>query len=385
MVIGRYKFKETILHFYSANYFFKRIFPRDVFYFSLTCTKFLLELIFVSSIFILAKFLALPFFTLIILFSSFLLFEFIIRIITEILPTHIIIYAYPIVNFYLTSLHYLFLPFVQLKSYLHMKIKKTSYDTMLEKKKILEMINESTLNHFFDTNNQKILASLITFKEKVAREIMIPRVDIFALNTTDTLKSVQKLFLAENYSRIPVYKKNLDNIIGILMYKDVLNLVLKKDQDILDMPIENFVKPVLYAPENKKIPQLFQELKSKQIHMAIIVNEYGGTEGIVTIEDILEELVGEIDDEYDTEEELQFKKNADGSYILDAKMSILDIEEKIGIKIPSNPEYETIGGYVFYMAGTIPLKGWALHHDEFEMEVVESKDRVIEKIRIKPC
>jgi CBS domain containing-hemolysin-like protein len=318
------------------------------------------------------------------IFALSLLGDFIIRTVTEVTPNKMVKHIFPIVNFCLIISSFCVFPIIRLRASLLAKKNKEDTGIMLGKRKILEMISESTLNHFFDANNQKILASLITFKERSAREIMVPRVDIFALNAKDNLKSVQKLFLAENYSRIPVYKDNLDNIIGILMYKDVLNLILKRDKEILDMPVENFVKPVLYSPENKKIPQLFQELKSKQIHMAIIVNEYGGTEGIVTIEDILEELVGEIEDEYDIDEELQYKKIADGSYVLDAKMTILDIEEKIGIKIPSGAEYETVGGYIFYMAGTIPQKGWALHHDDFEMEVIASKERAVEKIRIKP-
>ena len=144
------------------------------------------------------------------------------------------------------------------------------------------------------------------------------------------------------------------------------------------------MKPVIYAPENKKISKLFQEFKKEKIHLAIIVNEYGGTEGIVTIEDILEELVGEIEDEYDTEEERQFWKLPSGSVVVDAKMSIIDVEEKIGIKIPPSVEYETIGGYVFHRAGTIPSKGWKIHLEEFELEVLISNDRCIEKIRITP-
>jgi CBS domain containing-hemolysin-like protein len=118
--------------------------------------------------------------------------------------------------------------------------------------------------------------------------------------------------------------------------------------------------------------------------MAIVVNEYGGTEGIITIEDILEEIVGEIEDEFDTLEEELYSELPNGEWIVDAKMSIIDIESKLGIHLPHNPEYETIGGYVFHRAGTIPSKGWKLHHDKFELEVVSSSERCIDKIRIIP-
>ena len=119
--------------------------------------------------------------------------------------------------------------------------------------------------------------------------------------------------------------------------------------------------------------------------MAIIVDEYGGTEGVVTIEDILEELVGEIEDEYDIGEEREYLEvPGDGGWIVDAKMTLFDIEEQLGIKIPANPEYETIGGYIFHCAGTIPPKGWRLSHDNFDLEITSSNERSIKKIKITP-
>lgn len=290
--------------------------------------------------------------------------------------------------FYILLLVIPIFPFLILKRYLTLKYKREEIPfKYLAKEKILEMVHDSGLNKLLDAPSQKILTSFLTFKEKVAREIMIPRVDIFALECSETIRRASKLFLSENYSRIPVYRNSLDNIAGILMYKDVLQMVLRSGEEgvpLLDMPIENFLKPVIYAPENKKISQLFQEFKTKQIHLAIIVNEYGGTEGIITIEDILEQLVGDIADEYDIDEECSFKKLPDGNYLVNAKMSIIDLENEIGIKIPHSPEYETIGGYTFHRAGTIPAKGWTIHHDDFEIEVLSSNERSVERVRIKP-
>ena len=254
------------------------------------------------------------------------------------------------------------------------------------KGKILEMIRASELSTTLTRADQNTIASIITFKEKVAREIMIPRVDIFVLDAKTTIKEACLKLLEDNYSRIPVYQEDLDNLIGVLMYKDLLKVYSKSydDKDILDQSIESIVKPMIYAPENKKISKLFQEFKNKKIHLAIIVNEYGGTEGIVTIEDILEEMVGEIEDEYDVEEEKQFWQLPSGSIIIDAKMSIIDLENELKIKIPHSVEYETIGGYIFHIAGTIPTKGWKIHLEDFEIEVLISNERCIEKIRITP-
>ncbi|HSW87456.1 MAG TPA: hemolysin family protein [Rhabdochlamydiaceae bacterium] len=257
------------------------------------------------------------------------------------------------------------------------------------REKILEVFQESEIGAYLDKNDQKLLLSLVSFKERIAREVMVPRIDIFSLPADMTLKEAAKSILSERYSRIPVYRENVDDIIGVLLYKDVLNIYArsaeqKEQADQLNLPIENFLKPVLYAPETKKISHLLQEFRSKQIHLAIVVDEYGGTEGIVTIEDILEELVGEIADEYDISEEVMYSVLPSGGWIVDAKMSIIDIEEELGIKIPHSPEYDTIGGYIFHRAGSIPSKGWKIHHDEFDLEILSSNERSIGKIKIIP-
>src|SRR5262249_33403368 len=159
-----------------------------------------------------------------------------------------------------------------------------------------------------------------------------------------------KLLENEGYSRTPVYRTTVDNIVGVLMYKDVLSKYREYEEKgnnpaILNAPIETIQKPVLYTPETKKISQLLQEFRKKQVHLAIVVDEYGGTEGIVTIEDILEQIVGEIADEYDEAEAL-FIPQSDGSWIVDPRISILDAEEHLGIKFPEEGDYDSIGGYI---------------------------------------
>ena len=170
------------------------------------------------------------------------------------------------------------------------------------------------------------------------------------------------------------------------MYKDVLAKYMeyarKGDKAVLQSPISTLVKNVIYTPETKKISQLLQDFRKQQLHLAIIVDEYGGTEGIVTIEDILEEIVGDISDEYDQEEAL-FIPLSEGGWLIDSRMSILDIEEQLGIEIPQDGDYETIGGYIFHETGTIPEKGLMILKPEFELEVIRSNDRRVEKLRIK--
>jgi len=292
----------------------------------------------------------------------------------------------PITSIYLLIFLVLSFPFLVLTMFLSKKLKpeEQARKSFVTKDKVIEMIKDSELSTALAISDQNTIASFLTFKEKVAREIMIPRVNVFALDAKTTIKEACNYLLEENYSRVPIFHDNLDNIMGVLMYKDLLKIITKSydDTELLNNPIETIVKPVIYAPENKKISKLFQEFKSKKIHLGIIVNEYGGTEGIVTIEDILEEMVGEIKDEYDIGEDRQFWQLPSGSFVIDAKMSIIDVENQIKIKIPHSPEYETIGGYIFHIAGTIPSKGWKIHLEDFEIEVLISNERCIEKIRI---
>lgn len=254
------------------------------------------------------------------------------------------------------------------------------------KDKILEILHDAEFAPYLEPNDQKLILSVVSFKERIAREVMVPRIDMYTLDANTSVKEAAEGFLEEGYSRIPIWKDNVDNIVGTLYYKDLFTLILNHPNDSkeLEAPIEKLIKPIVYTPETKKISQLLQEFRSKQIHLAIVVDEYGGTEGIVTIEDILEELVGEIADEYDYDEEALYSILPSGGWIVDAKMTIIDIEDELGIKIPQSPEYDTIGGFIFHKAGTIPSKGWRLHQDHFDLEVLSSSERTLEKIRVTP-
>ncbi len=246
--------------------------------------------------------------------------------------------------------------------------------------KVLELLQESEIGSYLDPNEQKLILSVVSFKERIAREVMVPRINIFSLNADISLEEAAANFLKEGYSRIPVYKDSVDNIIGVLHYKDVLNIYVAQKQS--QVKIEPLLKPVLYTPETKKISHLLQEFRVKQIHLAIVVDEWGGTEGIVTIEDILEELVGEIADEYDVGPQELYTTLTGGGWVVDSKMSIIDIQEELGVMIPIGPEYDTIGGYIYHRAGAIPSKGWKIHHDDFDLEVVSSNERAVEKVQI---
>lgn len=255
------------------------------------------------------------------------------------------------------------------------------------KQEIIDIIQEAQLSPDINRHDKKLIESVLSFRERIAREVMVPRVNVFSLSADTSIKEAARLISAEGYSRIPIYRNTVDEIVGVIMYKDIMakfrDYEANNDPRILEAPVETIQKNILYTPETKKISNLLQEFRKKQVHLAIVVDEYGGTEGIVTIEDILEEIVGDISDEYDEEEAL-FVPQHDGSWIVDARMSIFDAEEMLGIKIPQEGDYDTIGGYVFHCAGAIPSKGFLIHQDEFELEILDSNERVVEKIRIKP-
>lgn len=255
------------------------------------------------------------------------------------------------------------------------------------KQEIIDIIHEAELEHGINRQDKQLIESVLSFKDRIAREVMVPRVDVFSLPANTSIKDAAKCITTEGYSRIPIYQNTVDEIVGVLMYKDVLAKFLESiekggDNSILQAPIETIQKNVLYTPETKKLSNLLQEFRKKQVHLAIVVDEYGGTEGIVTIEDILEEIVGDISDEYDNDKAL-FKQQSDGTWIIDARMSLFDVEELLGIDIPQESDYETIGGYVFHCAGTIPSKGFTIHNDAFELQVTNSNERSVEQVKIK--
>ncbi|MFN0065346.1 MAG: hemolysin family protein, partial [Chlamydiales bacterium] len=255
-------------------------------------------------------------------------------------------------------------------------------------KTILHILQSSTNKESLDAIDKKLIESVVKFKDRIVREVMVPRIDLFSLPTETTLRAAAPKLIEEGYSRIPVYRESIDNIIGILMFKDVTQVYMdvvegRRNASILDTSIEPLIKSVCYAPETKRVSQLLQEFRTQQKHMAIVVDEYGGTEGVVTIEDILEEIVGEIADEYDFDEETLYIPMTDGDgWIVDARMSLFDAEDIFGIQIPQEGDYDTIGGYVFHKAGSIPPQGFKIHHEKFDLEILNSSERSVEKVRV---
>lgn len=276
------------------------------------------------------------------------------------------------------------------------KSKKITWKTRLRRLFIKEhsvetlsdLIHEISEGNLLSEHDRKLFKSVLTFRDRIVREVMVPRVDLFCLPDSCTIREAAVAMQKEGYSRVPVYKNTQDHIVGVLLYKDIFAKYMQYEanqsaKEFLDGPVEELAKNVLYTPETKKLSLLLQEFRKKQMHLAVVVDEYGGTAGVVTIEDILEEIVGEIADEYDETEVLVFPTGR-GAWIVDGRINLLDLAEDTGIKVPQEGEYDTMAGYVFFRLGTIPKKGVVLHHDNFDIEILSSGDRFVEKVKITP-
>ncbi len=246
---------------------------------------------------------------------------------------------------------------------------------------LLELIEASEENGTLEEDDRELITSIFEFRDTIAREVMVPRVDMVCLEDETTLVEAHRLVIEKGHSRIPVYHDNLDTIIGVLYAKDLLAYVEKGP--LGERKVKEAVHDPMFVPETKRVAELLREFQQARLHIAIVVDEYGGTAGLVTIEDLLEEIVGEIRDEYDTEPAL-YEADGRGGFIVAAKMSIGQIEDDLGIVLPEQEEYDTLGGYLFTRLGKVPEAGEVVRENGVEITVLAADERRIQKVRLVP-
>ncbi len=234
-----------------------------------------------------------------------------------------------------------------------------------------------------DEEEKSILKGIATFGEKEASEIMRSRVNVTAIDVEADFEEVVKVVLDSGFSRIPVYKENFDHVQGLLYIKDLLPYLNKKTT----VKWQKLIRPAFFVPENKKINDLLQEFREKKIHLAIVVDEYGGTSGILTLEDIIEEIVGEIHDEYDKERApFNYEKLSDNTYLFEAKTPLNDLCKILAIDDETfdevKGESDSLGGLILEMQGKIPVKGSKVSFDRFDFEVTDSDERKINEVKV---
>jgi CBS domain containing-hemolysin-like protein len=228
--------------------------------------------------------------------------------------------------------------------------------------------------HISDEEGRELLQSIVDFTETVAREVMTPRPDIIAIRQDASPADLRTLFREEQYSRIPVYRDSLDNIVGIVFVKDMVALPPGAEP-----PLTVLMRNAYFVPESKRVSELLKEMQRRQVQMAIVVDEYGGTAGLVTIEDLLEEIVGEIRDEYDVEADT-VTDEGHGVFVFSGKVSVDEVRDRLGVEI-EREGFETLGGYLLSHLGRMPYVGEQFEVGDLAVEVLEVERRRISKVR----
>jgi len=223
---------------------------------------------------------------------------------------------------------------------------------------------------------RRLLQSIVDFGDTLVREVMTPRPDIVAIRDTATVGDVRALFLEQEYSRFPVYKDSLDNIAGFVFVKDLV--IPSTDDDTRS--VTTLLRPAVVVPETKRVPELLKQFQRQQTQCAIVVDEYGGTAGLVTIEDLLEEIVGEIRDEYDVESE-PIVDEGQGRWVFSGKVNIDEVQQRLNVEI-EREGFETVGGYLLSHLGRVPAVGERFEMDGLNVEVLDAERRRINKVRM---
>jgi CBS domain containing-hemolysin-like protein len=227
---------------------------------------------------------------------------------------------------------------------------------------------------------QAMIQGILDLEDLLVREIMVPRVDVVAVEQDVPVEELVATIVGAGHSRIPVFRESIDHIVGILYAKDLIPFVLEATTEV---SLAELVRPPFVVPDSKRVDILLREMRRTRTHLAIVADEYGGTAGLVTIEDILEEIVGEIQDEYDVETPL-IERLGDGVFVIDARVPLSEVEETLGTRFPEDADYETLGGYIQKELARLPREG-----DRFvdpvvgmEAEILGVEGRRIRRVRL---
>ena len=237
---------------------------------------------------------------------------------------------------------------------------------------IQSIIDAGEEKGLIDQQSGEMIQSILEFRDTVVREVMIPRTEMVAIRSDAAIEEILELTIKFGHTRMPVYAENVDNILGILNVKDLLKFWSKH---IAETDILSSLRKPYYIPETKNTHHLLHELKQKKYHMAIVIDEYGGTSGLVTLEDLIEEIVGEIHDEHDA-------KKGSIVELIDGRVEIEAIEDYLGVKFQEG-KFETLGGFILNLLRRIPVTGEMIHVDNLEMIIESADERSVKKVKLK--
>lgn len=253
-------------------------------------------------------------------------------------------------------------------------VNKNGISATITEAELKTMVNVSHEEGVIEIDERRMINNVFDFDNSKAKDVMTPRTDMIAIEDTATYEEIVTFFKEERFSRLPVYHESIDNIIGILHLKDIVFI------DEKDFKVESYMREPYFTYESKIISELFSEMRTNRIPVAIILDEYGGTSGLITIEDMVEEIVGEISDEYDEEDE-EITVIKEDEYIVDGSTRLEDVNEMIGTKFESE-DFDTIGGYVIGVMGRFPDEGEEIETDGIKIKVEKSDKNRIDELRI---
>ena len=275
-------------------------------------------------------------------------------------------------------LFFLTIPMSRLTGFMESKLAHRSNEFSVDK---LSQAFELTSDDETTLDEQKILKGIVSFGNIETRQIMCPRIDVFAINNKISMNKIIPLILEKGFSRVPIYEESLDRIKGILYIKDLLPHINKKDFDWLKI-----IKPPFYITENKKLDDLLMEFKQKKIHLAVVVDEYGGTSGIITLEDVIEEIVGDISDEFD-DDNLNYSKLDERTFIFDAKIGMNDFYKVIELNDPkefeeTKADSESLAGFLLEVAKEFPETGQQILFRKYKFIIESANNKGIKTVKI---
>jgi CBS domain containing-hemolysin-like protein len=248
----------------------------------------------------------------------------------------------------------------------------------LSEEDIQSIIDVGEEEGLIDQQEHEMIHGIFELKQAVVREVMVPRPDVKCVSSRAKIKDIIDLVISKGHSRIPIFEGKIDNIIGIVYAKDLLKF-WGKDEEVI--PLEKVMREPYFIPETKRLEELLKEFKRKRVHMAIVVDEYGGLSGLVTIEDLIEEVFGEIEDEYDQRAEGRIIRLGDGSISVDAKLEIEELESYFDFEIQKE-NFETVGGFIFHLLGRVPKVGERVDFGDLRMTIESTDARRIERVKI---
>jgi len=244
---------------------------------------------------------------------------------------------------------------------------------------LLNIMEEGEIEGMVDEEEREMIASVLEFRDTTAGEIMTPRTDVIGIAVDMKFTDIADAVIGNRHSRYPVYEDSIDKIVGMIYAKDLLRHI---SQVHPSMEVRDLLRKPYFVPESKTLRDLLHDLQNQKLHLAVVLDEYGGTAGVVTIEDILEELVGEIVDEYEEPQAEMLKKVDEHTYEVDARCHVDELNEELDLNIPEDEDYETIGGFSFAKLGSIPVVGETFEHDHLLFTVLGAEDRKINRLRI---